>query len=404
MAQGELFSVDFNSIGEGNLLEVDVPQATNTVAATGGEDTGTADNAPKGDKIVDKTKDKKNAGLFEVDAKGDEDNSVAPAATTKPVITDKEKGDKKTDEDTTSSNSPSSGEHSPFTPFAKALHEEGILPNLELEKFDGTADGLFEAVRHEVHSGIESYKESLPPVVREIIDNYEEGVPLDKLIESKSKQIEYASISKEDLDSNDSLQKVVIRDLLKAKGIKETKIEKIIESFEDGGKLKEEAYDSLSELQDINKEFVVEQKKVAEQRNKETARKNAETLSTLRNIVDKTEEIIPELKLNKTVKDRIYNSMTTVTSVDERGNPMNKVMEIRSKDPHKFEMVLHYLADLGVFEGDWSKIKTKAKTSAVKELEEKISKDTSFAKGNGGSATSGMKTSSIMESLRQFRR
>jgi len=393
MDNGGLFNIDFNSIGEGELLEVDVPVKKTPPAEPGDEGVETATAAAK-----DKNKEKGEEDLIEVEAKGDGITSVAPAKT--PQESGEEIDGK---DDKSAPTTPSNEEHSPFTPFAKALHEEGILPNLDIEKFGGTADSLFDAVRSEIQVGVDTYKESLPTVVKEIIDNYEEGVPLSELIDAKSKQMEYASIKKEDFTENDALQKAVVRDLLKYKGIKETKVEKIIQSFEDGGQLVKEAEDSLEELQEIHQEYLKEQRTAADARNKEISKRNQEALTSIRSLVDTTTEIIPDLKLNKVAKDRIYNSMTQVVSVDERGNPMNKVMEIRKKDPQKFEMVLHYLADLGVFEGDWSKIKTKAKTSAVKDLEKTISNGTAFAQGNKGVGTSGG-SSSLLESLKGFRR
>lgn len=391
-----LFSIDFNSIGDTELIEVDTPQAVKPV----GEEDNTPVAGSKDTKPVEgKGKEKKDENLIEVETKDDGDEPVASAQKPQSVKNTNKEGKDET------GNVPSNDEQSPFTPFAKALHEEGILPNLDIEKFEGNADNLFSAVKNEITIGIDSYKESLPPVIKEIIDNYEEGIPLNELIDNKSKQIEYASIKEEDLKDNEVLQKAVVRDLLKNKGFKDAKIDKLLQTIEDGGKLYEDATESLTELKEIHQEYLAEQKVLATQRNKDIEKRNQDTLTNLRNLVDKTEEIIPEVKLNKLIKDKIYNSMTMVTSVDERGNPMNKVMEIRKKDPQKFEMTLHYLAELGIFEGDWSKIKSKAKTSAVKELEEKISKNTSFSKGNGASSASGSKSSSsFIDAIKLFGR
>lgn len=66
---------------------------------------------------------------------------------------------------------------SPLVPYAKLLVDEGILPNLNLDEFDGTAEGLKEAMNKEIHNGIEAYKASLPEDVKKIIDGYEVGVP-----------------------------------------------------------------------------------------------------------------------------------------------------------------------------------------------------------------------------------
>lgn len=273
-----------------------------------------------------------------------------------------------------------------FKAFGSTLVEKGVFSEELFKDFDGTIDGLVSAVDKEIMYGVEAYKESLPPVLKEIIDNYEEGIPLDKLINSKSTEISYNNITEDKLEEDSNLQKEIVRQYLQSTGLKENKIKKLIETYEDTDELFNEAKDALVEIKDLIKqeqEYIkVEQekeRKIAEQRTKEL-------LNTVETTISKTEEIVPGIKLNDKIKKDIYSSMTQPTGRDENGNPINRVMEIRAKDPIKFEMTLHYLASLGVFEGKWDKIISTAKSSSVKELEKLIKSNDNKFSGSGKAA------------------
>lgn len=270
-----------------------------------------------------------------------------------------------------------------FKAFGSTLVEKGVFSEELFKDFDGTIDGLVSAVDKEIMYGVESYKESLPPVLKDLIDNYEEGVPLEDLIATKSREIAYNNITEDKLEEDTNLQKEIVRQYLESTGLKENKIKKLIETYEDTDELFNEAKDALGEIKDILKkeeEYIKreqeKERKIAEQRTKEL-------LNTVETTINKTEEIVPGIKLNDKIRKEIYSSMTQPTGRDTEGNPINKVMEIRAKDPIKFEMTLHYLASLGVFEGKWDKIISTAKTSSVKELEKLIKSNDNKFSGSG---------------------
>jgi len=138
---------------------------------------------------------------------------------------------------------------SPLTPYAKLLKDEGILPNLDIETFDGTADGLKEAMYTEIVGMVEAYKDSLPERVKNLINNYEEGVPFEKLLDIDKAEAELSEISKDNLTEDADLQKKVIREYLKkTTKFSDKKINSTIEYYEDTGELESEAETSLDEL------------------------------------------------------------------------------------------------------------------------------------------------------------
>lgn len=273
-----------------------------------------------------------------------------------------------------------------FKAFGSTLVEKGVFSEELFKDFDGTIDGLVSAVDKEILYGVESYKESLPPVIKELIDNYEEGVPLEDLIATKSREISYNNITEDKLEEDSNLQKEIIRQYLESTGLKENKIKKLIETYEDTDELFNEAKDALGEIKDILKKEQEYIKKEQEKERKIAEQRTKELLNTVETTINKTEEIVPGIKLNDKIKKEIYSSMTQPTGRDADGNPINKVMEIRAKDPIKFEMTLHYLASLGIFEGKWDKVISTAKTSSVKELEKLIKSNDNKFSGTGKAA------------------
>ena len=81
---------------------------------------------------------------------------------------------------------------------------------------------------------------------------------------------------------------------------------------------------------------------------------------------------------------------------------MNAVAATRAKDVLKFETTLHYLHQLGVFNGDWSKLTKVAKSSASKELEALLDNTNDFNGNNSGSAGVSPGAGSVLEGMKIF--
>ena len=289
-------------------------------------------------------------------------------------------------------------EESPLTTYATALKDEGVLPNLNLEEFDGTVEGLIEAQRAQFEAQVEEYKNLLPDEVKQIINNYESGVPLTDLINAKSKEIEYNSISEEAINSNKETQKRLVRDLLKFKNIKDVRIDKIIDAYDNTGSLAEEALSAREELVEIQDEDIKAKKEEQKVRSAEFEKQQQAQMDTLFNTINDTEEVVPGMKLNKNMREKIFKNMVEPAGLDERGNQISKVMKIREKNPMNFDVTLNYLAELGIFDGKWDKIVSKQKSNAIKDLEKKItSKQTSLSNRPKKTA----KSESILESMRK---
>lgn len=279
----------------------------------------------------------------------------------------------------TSSNTNSSQESkkqktsSPLTPYAQLLVDEGVLPNLDIKKFDGTADGLKDAMIEEIVGAVDSYKESLPERIKHLINNYEEGIPLEKLLELDKIETDVAKVTEETLEEDVTLQKKLVADYLKrTTKFSDTKITKLVDGYEDSGELEDEAKASLTELKSL-----VTTEKEKEKRNVEVQRREAEEqrkrdLVNLQEKVKTTDEIIPGLKLNEKVKNNVFASMTTPVGYDQAGRPVNKIVAARMENPVEFEIKLHYLFEVTKGFTDFSKLSEKGKKDASKSFEQAV--------------------------------
>lgn len=281
--------------------------------------------------------------------------------------------------------------------LAKALYEEGVISELDEEKLssvetESEAEVLIDLIKEEINRNVNSYKENLPDKVKKIIDNYEEGVPLDVIIGLESTNQRLDTITEDQVNENEDLQKIIIVDSLKRMGLSDSKIAKRIQQFEDLGQLKDEALEALNETKEYYKQALdAERERVAKQR-EEYEKQQKKTLEDLRRDVLNTQELIPGMKITEKERERIYDSMTKVVDQDPNGNPMNEVMKMRSKNPIGFEKLLHYYYQLGLFNidddgnvnPDVSKLKASAKSNAVEELSKALKTKQNTSVGTPG--------------------
>jgi hypothetical protein len=259
---------------------------------------------------------------------------------------------------------------SPLVPYAKLLVDEGILPNLNLDEFDGTAEGLKEAMNKEIHSGIEAYKASLPEDVKKIIDGYEVGVPLEKLLELNKEKLNVSTIKESDIINNEELQKEIVRKYFKkTTRFSDKKIEQNIERLSDIGELEAEALSNITELKALVEEEeakAIEDAKRQEEEYQEQLRKYWEEFDKK---LEAADEIIPGLKVTKTIKQKIITNLSTAVATDQNGNPVNKIAYYRSKHPQEFELYLNYLFEVTNGFSDFSVLSKGGKKAAIAELE-----------------------------------
>ena len=272
-------------------------------------------------------------------------------------------------EDAEESDESKSSSSSPLIPYAKYLKEEGVLPNFDLEKFDGSIDGLREGMYSEIVSGIEAYKQSLPDRVKTIIERYEDGIPFEKLIEIDSNKVKYSSFTDEQL-SNEEIQRNLLKEYFsQTTKFSKEKIEKEINRLADLQELEEEAKAVLPELialQDEEERKAIEQVKIQKEQQEQ---QRLQELEAVKVAVEEINEIIPGNKISTVMKQKIFKNLTTPVAQTEEGIPVNKLGAYRINNPVKTEIILNYIFEATNEFKDWSVFNKGTKRAVISELE-----------------------------------
>lgn len=263
---------------------------------------------------------------------------------------------------------------SPFTPYAKLVTEEGILPNFKIDEWDGTPQGLIKAMQDEINYGINSQIERLDPRVRWLAENVREGVAFEDLLSVDKQRLTLNTITEENLQ-DETVQKDIARQYYKeTTSFSDARINKEIERLEATGDLGEETKGFFDELKQLNAQKEVQLKEQAKQQRVVQEQAQAKVLDDFKKNVSAIDEIIPGVKVNTIMKDKIYKGLTTPVDVDpQTGMPMNKIAKARMADPVKFETTLMYLFEATDGFKDFSVFQSAGKKNAIKEFEDSVS-------------------------------
>jgi hypothetical protein len=366
MAGDELFDVDFGNFTDESISLTEIneePKAEVTEETTVEETTEETTEEKK-----EETQEAENSIDIESlsDLKHDENTSK-----------EEEKEDSIDVETNSDNEGPDLGEDSsPVTPFASLLHEKGFLPNIDWDEFNTAEDkieALSQAMQAELYHANQAFINSFPEELIDMAKAVAQGVPMDAIKDAKIRELDYSNIKDDNLSENSTLQKRLVGEYLTMKGFKDSKIKSYLEKFEDMGTLEDEAKDALGELQENAKKEQERAKAEFAEHQKMLEQQHAQTINKIKEDITGTEEIIPGLKMNKTVKDRLFHNMTQMVSRDEHGNPINYIMQERSKDPVRFDMAITYLTDITKGFTDWSKLGKAAKSGAAKDFEKALS-------------------------------
>ena len=299
----------------------------------------------------------------------------------------------------------------PYSTFAKALYEEGVLSFFEEDEFKklseelgGDVEALIELNKRTIVDQVDAYKNSLTAEAQEFLDALEKGVPLDKYIQNKTKEHSYLNITEDKLTDNDELCKKILREDLELRGYTEEEINDMITDTDNLGKLKSKATLALKKLQETYKEELKKEKIEAEKRNKALIEDNKKQLGILKTEIEKVTEIVPGLKLNAKVKASLYETLTTPSEQLPNGQWINALYAKRAKDPIAWDIKVAYLDQLGVFDGKWDQIIKGGKSAAVKELSQKMAAGSVSKTGDPNVVVPNQTAKDILHSMEVFKR
>lgn len=258
-----------------------------------------------------------------------------------------------------------------FKALAGYLKDKEIFSNVDLENFSGTEEDFITAVQQEFFEGpLEAYKESLHPTLRYLVDNWEEGVPLDELINITSNEIRYNNIDESKVDEDVNLQKAILTAYLRETAPKwsEERINKEVNKKVELGEI-EDVKEALTELKELEQQKAAELVELTKQQKAQAERQAKENYEAFRKLTFDTKEIIPGVSLNQKEQEKIFRSATT--PVGYIGNrPVSRLEAILAEPTNviKINWLLEETKDLT----DFSTLEKSIQTKVNKKIEKII--------------------------------
>lgn len=298
----------------------------------------------------------------------------------------------------------------PYSTFAKALAEEGVITGFEEGEFEqlvkdmGPVEALIELNKRTIADQVDAYKNSLTAEQRDVLEAIEQGVPLDQYLQSKAKAASYASIDEEQLGENEDLQKNLIRNFLYSKGYKKEEVEEELKDIDALGKLETKAKTALNSLKTYEQESLKRQKEEAAAAKRAAQEETKKQLTTLKTTIDGVKEIVPGVQINSQTKGKLYDIITQPAGQTPNGQALNAIWLKRSENPMDFDIKMAYLYSIGVFDGKWDKIVQGAKSGAVKDLTEKLQGGSVTRTGDAVTPETTQSAKDILKSMNVFRK
>lgn len=290
-----------------------------------------------------------------------------------------------------------------FTPYAKFLAEQGILTQFNEEGFDGSSEALMNAMRGEIQHHVDQYINQFPEQLHNLAKGIQSGVGIDEMINITSEKIKYDSIKDENLETNASLQKDLVRKFLdETTQFSDDMKTKWITNLEDTAQLEEEAKNALTSLKEIqsNKELkAIEDRKAEEKAYYEGL--EARRLE-FKNTLEKTNEVIPGMKVSPAMKATIEKNLSTAVAQDEYGNPLNKMGKWMHDNQIQGEIILNYLFEATKEFSDWGALSKTGKSQVLKELENAARTADSRSGGVKRSYEKPNNTQGFLNAVKQF--
>lgn len=314
------------------------------------------------------------------DDKGDDDDEVEDVEDVKDV------DDKDTDPDSSKRTKKSSSD--PFAlAYAKFLLESGSISSLDEEAFKDIIDseGEASALQYLIQGELDQVKNDLVSELKGYQKEYTELRELGVDPETASSAIaaieDVDKINDEAVENedNEELRKNILTAFYKeTTQFSDDRIKKLVNRSVELGDDVSEAKEALEGLKQARKDYAGRLKEEQEQALEKQKKQHQDTLKELRKKIEDVKEIIPGQKINKQTRDKIDNLLTKPVKQLENGQVLNGVWSKRAEDPLDFDVKLAALVLMGAFDGKFGNLKTKVKTDAATELEERIKREPGY--------------------------
>lgn len=277
----------------------------------------------------------------------------------------------------------------PLRLFASVLLEEGVIDAEDdrLEGLNGPSD-LVDLIKDTIRKN--EYAD-LNDQAKQMLEDYRKGVPSEVIRNYNNQRLQLerlqtSQILPDDADTDEvaaqkeQIRKTLIYNSFVASGINQERARKLTERSLELGDDVEDATSALNDLKVMNEKKMEEQRQLAESQKKEAQ----DRVKKIEKQIMDTEEILPGMKIPERKRKELFDQMTQPVKVTEQG-PVYAIQELRAKDPVTFDLRLHYLASLGLFNDnpDISVFGRTVNTKSVKKFTDSLENQRSSNFGGG---------------------
>ena len=314
---------------------------------------------------------------------------------------------------TSTSQGPSESDKSAFyTAMLKEMIDEGVIATPESEEaLEGSLDKLKELMKGTLEKSFQGmtkqWQDGFSGAKKKFLEIEGSFTDADLAVQTAQQLEFFDNLSEKDLKEDDTLQKNVYYEYLKSKNFSDAEIREQIEDADAIGKLEDKALKAVPYLRQRAAGIIKQEDQKKQAQEAEWSKKREENYNHLMNSIDKKDEFIDGLKLNKVSKDKLKANITQPIYTDDKGKGYTSLMYKQMRNPTSFEMLVNYYDSIGLFDIDKggnfkpniSKLQKIAKTRAVSELDKVIAASNERGVGRQTSVDASEKTTGILDLL-----
>lgn len=263
-----------------------------------------------------------------------------------------------------------------YSSLAKALGEEGFLPDLnyeEIDSFDKLGDQIREANKKTLSESLGfdiSNVNELSQLQKDYLNALSNGIPAEKFIEAKQTEQDIDSITDEAIEADENLRRNIIINGYVSKGVPEAKAAKLAQMHID---LAEDLQEAKSARDDIKQAIIENNKKefaYQKQLNDDRIKEQRTYEDNLKKSFYDTDKIGETFDITRQLKDKMYESIVKPVAKLEDGTLVNAITKYQVENPIDFQHKMAWLfAITDGFKKFDSFVTTKATSKATKQLE-----------------------------------
>ena len=290
-----------------------------------------------------------------------------------------------------------------FQKLAEVLSNKGLFELPEDGKVE-SEDDILDLMRNKVDKQSQdvfnAWKAKLPEKEQAFLGMREAGFDTDEAIQLSDYQ-EFVTGVNENSDEETLSRTYEL--YLQMKDLPESEIKDNLESAKDLNKLKEKALMAKTEIEKGIKVEVDTREKRTQAKIASDEKARTDNYNNLMTMIDTKEELIPGINLTPVMKQKIKDSMTKAVETDG-DQQLNYVAALQKKNPQGFNVLMHYYAQLGLFnigdsgelKPDLSKLNRKTKTKDAESIIDAVTGGSGSKEGSDG------KPNNFLEKLEKY--